>query len=112
MKPETKFRQAHVVPFLKTLKNTHSFPIQQVGFSGTPDFLLCCNGEFVALELKIDGKKPRRLQEYQLSEVTRCRGLSLVATPKNWHDIKLIIQKRDKEPGGNNEKSAKDKNYQ
>lgn len=106
MKPESRFRTSQVAPFLKTLRNTTAFPIQQVGITGDPDYLLCCGGDFIALELKVDGKKPRRLQQFKLDQVTRCGGLSLVATPNNWQDIKLLIQKRDRAPRGNNEKNA------
>ncbi len=100
VKPETKFRNSQVLPFLKSLRNTFFEPIQQLAIVGSPDYLLCCNGDFIALELKIDFKKPRRLQAYKLEQVTRCGGLSLVATPSNWNDIKQIILNRDRRPRG------------
>lgn len=97
-KPETVFRTGKVLPFLKTLKNTISFPIQQMSFVGDPDFLLCCRGLFVALELKSGDEEPRPLQRHKLAEVERTGGKSLVARPKNWESIKLLLRHLD---GGN-----------
>ncbi len=91
MKPESVFRQSKVIPFLRSLKNTHRFAIQQVAINGTPDFLLCVNGIFIALELKSKGGKTSVLQEYHLAEVTRCGGVALVATPDNWDYIKKTL---------------------
>lgn len=97
MKPETKFRQSKVIPFLKTLKNTKYFSIQQKSISGTPDILLCMNGKFVALELKKDGlSKISELQKYNLSEVTRTKGTSFLAFPEIWDVIKGYLQALDR----------------
>ena len=55
---------------------------------GTPDFLLCVGGIFVALELKKDAKSPlSALQELNLKRIEQCGGISLVAYPENWDDI-------------------------
>lgn len=96
MKNETKFRQNKVIPFLKTLKHTAYFPIQQLAFSGDPDFLLCVHGRFIALELKDTGQVPRPLQQFKLDQVTRTGGLSLVADPENWQIIKERLSRIDK----------------
>jgi hypothetical protein len=95
MKPETRFRQGRVIPFLKTLKNTKYFSVQQVAISGTPDQLLCCAGTFVALELKaIDGVLSG-LQRYNLQQVRRCGGVAIVADPNNWPKVKQILRALD-----------------
>ncbi len=99
MKSETKFRTSKVIPFLRALKNTHRFAVQQVSISGTPDFLLCANGVFIALELKSKGGKTSALQKYHLEEVTRCGGVSLVATPDNWDYIKKALLYADTTKG-------------
>lgn len=91
MKPETRFRQNKVLPFLRKLKNTKRFPIQQSAISGTPDFLLCIYGRFVALELKDSGEKPTKLQEFELEGVRNAGGVSLVADPDNWDAIKRFL---------------------
>lgn len=100
MKPETVFRKNRVIPFLKTLKNTAFFPIQQLAISGDPDFMLCVAGRFVALEIKKSDAKadmPRGLQIFKLTEVSRAFGVSLVATPENWEVIKQQLSDMDKE---------------
>lgn len=95
-KPETKFRQNAVIPFLKTLKNTFFEPVQQVAINGSPDFVLCVHGRFVALELKAPGERPRKLQDYKLAQVERTGGLRLVADPDNWEEIKQTLSEMDK----------------
>lgn len=97
-KEETRFRRSAVRPFLKTLKNTYFFAIQQLAISGDPDYLLCVRGKFVAMELKRSGEEPRPLQKYKLDEIERTGGLSLVATPDNWDQIKLFLTELDGEP--------------
>lgn len=96
MKPETKFRVKTVKPFLELLKNVHPFPIQQLGINGTPDFLLCCYGKFVALELKSMEGELSTLQAYNLWRVLQTGGLSFVANPETWKNIKEIFIKLNK----------------
>lgn len=85
-----------VRPFLKSLKNTVAFPIQQVAIVGTPDYLLSVRGKFVALELKSEGGKVSALQAYNLAQVERTGGIVLVATPKNWIEIKTKLNNLDR----------------
>jgi hypothetical protein len=92
---ERKFRTGQVIPFLKRLKNTFYEPIQQMAICGSPDYLLCVNGKFVALELKDIGGVTTQLQKYKLSEIARCRGISLIADPNNWDDVKRLLLKLD-----------------
>lgn len=93
---ETPFRQTVVIPFLKTLRNTVAFPVQQVGISGTPDFLLCMSGLFVALELKGDGGRLSKLQDFNLKQVRKKgKGLAIVASPENWIAVTYLLSKLD-----------------
>lgn len=94
-KPETVFRENSVLPFLKTLKNTHFFPIQQVAIRGTPDLLLCVLGTFVALELKAVSGQLHPLQIWHLAEVKRAGGVTLVASPTNWTHVQEILKRLD-----------------
>ena len=94
-KPETVFR-VRVTAFLKTLKNTAYFPIQQVAIVGTPDFMACIRGDFFALELKRDGKQRLKgLQAYNKEWVTKAGGQHLTVFPENWEQIKLILSGAD-----------------
>ena len=94
-KPETRFRQNTVRPFLLKLKNTYALSIQQQALRGSPDILLCINGNFVALELKARGGKLTKLQEHHLGLIEKAGGLSLVARPDNWGEVKATLLKLD-----------------
>jgi outer membrane PBP1 activator LpoA protein len=95
VKAETVFRLKKVRPFLKTLKNTTFLAIQQIAISGDPDFLLCMNGLFVALELKSGDYGSNTLQTYKGDEIQRCGGVYLVARPSNWNKIKQQLTALD-----------------
>jgi len=103
-KPETVFRVGKVTPFLKTLSFTKFFPIQQLSIKDDPDFLLCTRGKFIALELKIDGEKPRPLQQYKLDEVLKAKGITIVAKPSNWEEVKILLKQLD---GGTDDQTKK-----
>jgi len=93
--PERSFRVNKVLPFLKTLRKTAIFPIQQLCIKGDPDYILCCSGVFVALELKAPGKKATPLQQAKLDDVTMKHGVALVASPDNWEHVKTVLTKID-----------------
>jgi hypothetical protein len=51
--------------------------IQQVGIRGTPDYLICANGNFVALELKREkGLEADPLQTYNLNRIESLEKIS------------------------------------
>lgn len=91
MGPERSFRVNSVQPFLKTLANTAVFPIQQTTISGDPDYILCCWGRFIGLELKRRGGKPRPLQQWKLDQIKKSRGIAMVASPDNWEAVKARL---------------------
>lgn len=94
-KPETTFRQGKVLPFLRSLKNTGIFPIQQIAIRGVPDFLLCCSGIFVGLELKAPGGKVSALQKFNLDKIEECGGVAIVAHPDNWPEVQRMLLRLD-----------------
>jgi hypothetical protein len=100
-KPETKFRHNQVLPFLRTLKNTWYEPIQQVAVIGSPDFILCIYGLFVALELKSDVGKVSPLQRHKLKMVEKAQGIAIVACPRNWEQVKQRLTNLDGGINGN-----------
>lgn len=92
-KPETKFREDKVLPFLQTLPGTHVMAIQQMSFVGDPDFVLCVRGRFVSVELKSEEGAPRKLQKYIAQNIEKSGGIALFAYPQNWEQIqKLLLQ--------------------
>jgi hypothetical protein len=86
-KPETTFKE-QVLSDLGGLPNTWVCKVQQVSIRGIPDLILCCNGHFVAIELKKDAKsKPDSLQQYHLKKIKAAGGNSCIAHPDNWEGI-------------------------
>lgn len=55
----------------------HGGPFQEAGVS---DILGCWRGRFVAIELKIPGEKPTKLQETYLDDIHYSGGIAGVAT--------------------------------
>lgn len=70
-------------PKLRALPNTWVKKIQLVSLRGIPDFLLCVNGYFVAIELKVHAEL-EALQKWNLEEISKAGGVGLVVTPENW----------------------------
>ena len=87
---ETKFKEK-VTERLKTFKHTWFVKIQQLSVSGTPDFLICLNGVFIALELKTDIGKVSKLQEYNLNKIAKCGGISIVLMPQNFDETMAFL---------------------
>lgn len=83
-KPESVFRK-RVRAAITELKYTCMIPIQQKAIRGVPDFLLCVNGAFVALELKSTGNcEASKLQRFWLNEIHRAGGVGIVTCPECW----------------------------
>jgi hypothetical protein len=92
-KPETAFKE-RIYPKLKRLPNSWFVKVQQMTIGGTPDFLMCVAGQFVALELKRSGGgKVAALQEYNLSLINQSGGIGLVVTPENWDVVYINLIK-------------------
>jgi hypothetical protein len=90
-KPETVFRK-RVTADLNALQHAAIFPIQQKTIEGDPDFMLCVNSRFVAIELKWGKNAPTKLQEYKLNKIRNvARGIALVAWPHNWDSILAML---------------------
>jgi hypothetical protein len=89
--PETKFKEK-IFPYLKNLPNSWFTKIQQRAIRGTPDFLGCVNGYFVALELKKDEDEDLDLlQEYNIRNILNAGGCALRVSPENWDEILDIL---------------------
>jgi len=44
---------------------------------GTADLLICHQGRFFAIELKVPGETPSRLQQYELDRVRKAGGVAV-----------------------------------
>jgi hypothetical protein len=86
-KPETKFKE-RIRPYLEALPGSWWVKVQQVGIRGTPDFLGCVGGVFVALELKKDSHtEPDPLQLYTLDKIQQAGGVTFIVSPENWNEV-------------------------
>jgi Holliday junction resolvase len=59
--------------------------------AGIPDLLVCCNGYFLAIELKAPNGKPTPLQLHTIEEIKKAGGKALVLYPKNFDEFKEFI---------------------
>lgn len=60
--------------------------------SGIPDLLVCCNGIFVAVELKAPKGRPTELQMKKLHEIKDSGGLAILLYPKDLELFKNLIR--------------------
>lgn len=59
--------------------------------SGVPDLLICCNGYFVAVEVKAENGKPSELQLYNIDEIKKAGGFAMILYPNQFEEFKKII---------------------
>jgi hypothetical protein len=87
-KPLEKTLQRRVLDDLNKLQNTFKYKAQAMSLRGIPDIIICCNGCFIALELKrSETEKPTMLQEFTLKEINKSGGIGLLVNPKNWSEV-------------------------
>ena len=60
--------------------------------SGIPDILVCCNGYFVAVEVKAPNGKPSELQKRNIKEINWSCGVGIVLYPDQFDDFKQLIE--------------------
>jgi len=86
--PEAKVK-AKIKAILKAYRAYYAMPIGTgYGSSGVPDFLVCLNGEFLAIEAKAGKGVPTALQEKNLKQIKEAGGRALVI---NEEDLELNI---------------------
>ena len=85
MQAETRFKEK-VIKELKKIPLTWFVKIQMVATRGIPDLLICCNGVFVAWELKVKDNKADPLQAHVIEKIREASGLAYVVTPENLED--------------------------
>ena len=60
--------------------------------SGIPDILCCCNGHFVAVEVKAQNGKPSELQKWNINKITEANGIGVVLYPDQFDLFKELIK--------------------
>ena len=61
--------------------------------SGIPDLIVCCNGYFVAIEVKQTKGKPSDLQLYNIDKIHQSGGIAIVLYPNQFDKFKDMINK-------------------
>lgn len=82
----------------KFLKEQHCWVLKTwsngVQREGVPDLLVCCDGHFIAVELKAENGKPSELQLKNIEWIRNAEGIAIVLYPDQFdqfqHMIKLI----------------------
>ena len=59
--------------------------------SGIPDLLVCCNGYFVAVEVKAPNGKPSELQKRNIKQINEQDGFGVILYPDQFDDFKKMI---------------------
>lgn len=58
---------------------------------GVPDILACVNGYFVGIEVKASNGRPSDLQVWNRDKIRSSGGISVIAYPEQWDDLKMLI---------------------
>lgn len=66
--------------------------------AGIPDLLVCCNGHFLAIELKAPNGRPSPLQLHTIEEIKKAGGAALVLYPKDFESFKRFVADLAKTP--------------
>lgn len=66
--------------------------------NGTPDFLICCNGYFVAVEAKAGRGRATDLQRTRLVEIANAGGVALVINESRLDMLDALLAKYAEKP--------------
>lgn len=92
MTPEAKVK-ARIKRILAEAGAYYAMPVGTgFGNSGTPDFLVCYLGDFIAIEAKANGNKPTALQEKHLNDIRLAGGIALVIDETNINDLEEMFK--------------------
>lgn len=60
--------------------------------SGIPDILACCNGHFLAIEVKAENGKPSALQLHHVEKIKQSGGHAVIVKPSQFNELKELIE--------------------
>lgn len=60
--------------------------------SGIPDILACCNGHFLAIEVKSEIGRPSPLQLHHIEKIKQSGGHAVIVKPSQFDELKQLIQ--------------------
>ena len=91
MTPESKVK-ARVKKILQEVGAYYAMPATGgYGLSGTPDFLVCLRGEFIAIECKAKNNKPTTLQERNMAKIRENGGVAIVVNEENLNAVQEML---------------------
>lgn len=92
MTPEVKVKN-QIKDILKNHGVWYTMPIGGAySTKGTPDFLCCINGRFLAIEAKAGKGKTTALQERELRRIRGAEGVALVVNEENIKDLEEMLE--------------------
>lgn len=60
--------------------------------TGTPDYLICLDGVFLAIEYKKSMKdKPTELQKKNINDINKAKGIAIVLRPETFDVFKIMV---------------------
>ena len=91
--PRESTLQNKVIHYLESI-GAYVFNVPGTGLErkGTPDLLVCYHGKFIALEVKMSGGKPTKLQEYELAKVRKAGGVAKVI--HSMEELEVLLNAR------------------
>lgn len=91
MTPEAKVKRK-VVAQLKEMGAYYFYPVTGgYGQSGVPDVVGCYKGIFFGIECKSGSNKPTPLQDKNLTDIRKQKGIAIVINEKNVDNIRGIF---------------------
>ena len=93
--PESKVK-AKIKQMCKDVGAYYTMPVMMgMAANGTPDFLICYRGNFIAVEAKAGKGKPTALQLLRLKEIREAMGTALVVNENNLDDLAYVFESID-----------------
>ena len=89
--PRENKLQAYVMKRLKNLAGVKPINISDRFNAGISDVLVCYDGKFIAIELKVGDNTPTALQLDFLNDIENAGGITGVAY--NWRQVKEILSR-------------------
>ncbi len=91
MTPEAKVKKV-VVKQLRALGAYYFYPVTGgYGRSGVPDIVGCYQGKFFGIECKAGKNTPTPLQQINLDDIEKQKGIALIVNEKNMHSVRDLI---------------------
>jgi len=95
MQPESRFKLRVLRDLRRLEREDHGLYVlktQERARRGILDLILCVKGKYVSIELKIDGERPTKLQQYNIDKIRAAGGVAFFTTPFGWPEHLKILK--------------------